>query len=55
MLRAVKVVYTARDEAEFGAVESAFSQLEFNANNKAIEDAKSKTKAVVDVLGFLGC
>ena len=50
-----KRVYTARDEAEFGAVESAFSQLEYQANNKAIDDAKAKTKAVVDVLGFLGC
>lgn len=50
-----KRVYTARDEAEFGAVESAFSQLEYCANNKASNDAKEKTKSVVDVLGFLGC
>ena len=50
-----KRVYTARDEAEFGLVESVFSKLEFDSNSKAIEDAKSKTKAVVDVLGFLGC
>lgn len=50
-----KRVYTARDEDGFGDAESAFSRLEFDCNNKAIEDAKAKTKAVVDVLGFLGC
>lgn len=50
-----KQVYTARDEAEFGLVESAFSQLEWNCSQKAIKEAQSKTKAVVDVLGFLGC
>ena len=50
-----KKVYTARDEDGFGMAESVFSRLEFDCNNKAINDAKKKTSAVVDVLGFLGC
>lgn len=50
-----KQVYTARDEDGFAEAIGQFSQLEWNCNQKSINDAKNKTKAVVDVLGFLGC
>lgn len=50
-----KQVYTARDEDGFAEAQGQFSQLEWNCNQKSIKEATAKTKAVVDVLGFLGC
>lgn len=50
-----KRVFTARDDKDLAKAKSAYESLEYNANNKAIQDVKYKTSAIVDALGFLGC
>lgn len=50
-----KKVFTARDDKDLAQAKSAYDSLDYVANNKAQQDVKQKTIAIVDALGFLGC
>lgn len=49
-----KLLFTARDEKDFGVANSVFIKLEFDCSNKAIDDARAKTCAIVAEIGHLG-
>lgn len=49
-----KRVFTASDDTDLAKAKSAFENLEYVANNKAIESVRYKTSAIVDAIGFLG-